>query len=215
MSAPSNWRDRFVYHFTHIDGLAKILGDGELRCDNDVQAAGGCIEVGDQGLKATRRRTPVPCGPGGVVADYVPFYYASKSPMLLRVATGRVDYKGGEGPLVFFATTMGTVIDMSLPFVFTDGHPTAAYSEFFDDVENVSAIDWGLMGQRDWYATDADPDRQTRRQAELLVHRSLPLEAVVTLAARSDSIAERAKEIVTSMGYNLTVATRPDWYYNR
>ena len=216
MSAPLDWRDRYAYHFTHIEGLAKVLTDGELRCDNDVQAAGGCVEVGDQDLKAARRRKAVPCGPGGVVADYVPFYLASKSPMLFRIATKwNVPRSDGEEPLVFMATTMGTVMDLGLPFVFTDGHPIAAFTDYFDDPAQVSEIDWALMLQRDWNNTNEDPDRQRRRQAEFMVYKSLPLSAIVAMAARSDRIAARATEIVTTLGYTLTVAVRPDWYYNR
>lgn len=69
-----------VYHFTHIDHLAGIIADG-LVCDTEVAGA-LTQEVGNHGIKASRRRIPVKAGPGGVVADYVPFYFAPRCPMM-------------------------------------------------------------------------------------------------------------------------------------
>ena len=39
-------------------------------------------EVGQPDIKLKRRHRVVPIDPGGVVADYVPFYFAARSPML-------------------------------------------------------------------------------------------------------------------------------------
>ena len=63
---------------------------GALRCDAEVQTAGALArETADPDLKDRRRSVAVP-GTGQVLADYVPFYVAPRSPTLLRVATGRV-----------------------------------------------------------------------------------------------------------------------------
>jgi hypothetical protein len=36
--------------------------------------------------KRARRRVPIP--PGGTLADYIPFYFTPRSPMLLNIKTG-------------------------------------------------------------------------------------------------------------------------------
>ncbi len=48
---------------------------------------------------------PVRCGAGGCVADYVPIYFAPRSPMMFRIASDHrigsaVRYSGGDPALV-------------------------------------------------------------------------------------------------------------------
>ena len=76
-------------HFTHVDNLRQILADGVLYSDVLVGSRLR-TEVGDRQIKADRRRYPVTCEPGGYPADYVPFYFAPRSPMLYRIARGGV-----------------------------------------------------------------------------------------------------------------------------
>lgn len=62
-----------------------------LRSDSLVIAEGSLtVDVGKDNIKEGRRRRTVPIGPGGVVADYVPFYFAPRSPMLFTIDKGSV-----------------------------------------------------------------------------------------------------------------------------
>lgn len=64
-----------VMHFTHIENLPSIVADG-LVGDTAAQAPGVLkVEVGEPSIKEARRRRQVDIPPGGVVADYVPFYF--------------------------------------------------------------------------------------------------------------------------------------------
>ena len=77
-----------VFHFTPIDNLATIVREG-LHCDSTVQSSGLLLqEVGNQGVKGLRRSRQVSVPPGGVVADYVPFYFAPRSPMMYAIHMG-------------------------------------------------------------------------------------------------------------------------------
>ena len=79
-----------LYHFTHVSHLATIVRDG-LLCDAQAHVGDRLrIEVGNREIKTQRRQRPVLCGPGGVVADYVPFYFAPRSPMLYAIKGGNV-----------------------------------------------------------------------------------------------------------------------------
>ncbi len=80
----------WLYHFTRIEHLASIARDG-LCCDMEAHQPGRLsVEVGHLDIKERRRRRPVPLAPGGVVADYAPFYFAPRSPMLYRINAGDV-----------------------------------------------------------------------------------------------------------------------------
>jgi len=48
----------------------------------------------------------VPLAPYGCVADYVPFYFAPRSPMLYKLHKGGVpNYTGGQDPLVYLVSS--------------------------------------------------------------------------------------------------------------
>lgn len=120
-----------LFHFTHIDNLASIITDG-LLSDSTVRVTRSLrVEVGEDRIKAQRRRRVVPIAPGGVVADYVPFYFAARSPMLYTISRGNVPaYHGGQEPLVYLVTDINRVQAAGCEFVFTDRnayYQTAAY----------------------------------------------------------------------------------------
>ena len=101
-----------IMHFTHIDNMPSILAAGQLVADTEAQTAGLATDVGDAGVKARRRTISVNCGPGGYVADYVPFYFAERSPMMYRIACDHRDgvpgrYPDGDDPLVYLVSSVG------------------------------------------------------------------------------------------------------------
>ena len=72
-----------IFHITHVENLASIIREGGLRCDREA-AERGLAEVGiaHQHIKDRRAGRRVPLPPGGTLDDYVPFYFAPRSPML-------------------------------------------------------------------------------------------------------------------------------------
>lgn len=201
-----------LYHFTHIDNLQSIVATDALVCDTRVQ--GGhtdCTDVGDHEVKARRRTRPVNCGPGGVVADYVPFYFAPRSPMLYVINKSRVpQYQGGQDPLVYLVTTVQRVQATDRPIVFTDGNAASTLSEFFDDpAQLANRIDWDLMESRYWNDTLTHPDRMRRRMAEALVHDYVPWSAFTECVTKTSATAVQVRQVVNSP----RVRVEPGWYY--
>jgi len=204
-----------AYHFTHISNLTGILEVGELRCDALVEASGVlATETADPELKERRRRFPVPCGPGGCLANYVPFYFAPRSPMLLRVATGRVpNYSEGQDPLVFVVVD-ADLVATQYPVVMTDGHPVALLSTFFTDPAEFDArLDWQVMNATHWADTDANGDRMRRRQAELLVLHHIALGDTLGLACRTEATKLAVEQLLDASDRSMRVEVRPSFYY--
>lgn len=203
------------YHFTHIDNLEAVLTDRALRCDSSVQQFGSLVrETADAALKEKRRRIAVP-RTGGVLADYVPFYFAPRSPMLLNLATGRVaGYHDGQDPLVFVVVDIDRLIDSGHVIAATDGHPVDALTEFLPNrVAIESEVDWELMVEEYWNNTDADGDRKRRRQAEFLIKNEVPLHDVEELVVRTRAMAGAVVAKLRSHDLGLRVSVRPGSYY--
>jgi hypothetical protein len=210
---------RWLYHFTHVDNLAAIRAAGCLNCDAVARQSMTRTEVGAKDIKESRRRRPIPVAPGGHVGDYVPFYFAPRSPMMYRIACDRRDsvpdrYQGGDGPLVYLATTVGAVVDAGSTWVATDGNAATATTEFTSDLQTMDhMVDWALMEAERWNSTPDDPDRQRRRQAEFLVHRSVPLTLIRWVGVRDDRHKHHVSKLLVDHALGRRVIVRPHWYY--
>jgi hypothetical protein len=206
---------RLLYHFTHVRNLPSIVGRGALLSDTHVSSEGRLrVEVGDRNVKARRRSMVVPVGPGGAPADYVPFYFAPRSPMLYVIDRGRVpEYQDGQSPLVYLVTDIETIVRMRLPHVFSDGNCANAFTEYFDRLDRLDMVDWPLMGERIWKNTPTDGDRMRRRAAEFLVHKEVPWSAFIGAATIDEDMARQVRAALVRAGSHLPVRVRRDWYY--
>ncbi len=171
------------------------------------------IEVGNRSIKERRRSTSVKIAPGGVVADYVPWYFATRSPMMFAIDRGNVpEYHGGCGPLVYLVSTVEDLQRHGCRLVFTDRNAVHDYAAHGADVDAVE-IDWSLMRAKMWNNTSNEPDRMERRMAECLAHRSVPWEAIQLVATKSEPIAARVRNAIDAADHQPDVRVQPDWYF--
>lgn len=208
-------RKDLLFHFTHVSNLATIAQDG-LHCDSNVTAAGRSItEVGDQKIKSRRRCRIVPISPGGVVADYVPFYFAERSPMLYAIHMNNVKtYSGGQDEVVYLVTTVDAVVEHKLAFVFTNRNAVLSIARYGNNLADLdSYVDWPLM-QSQWFKnTPEEPDRRERRMAELLVHRHVPWSAIIGVAAKTEKLRRQTLTTLATVGVTTPVKIKSGWYF--
>ena len=112
-----------IMHFTHVNNLPGVLVTGYLQADNLVDRSSALkVEAADLDIKAVRKSAQVPLAPYGCVADYVPFYFAPRSPMLYKLHKGRVpNYTNGQDPLVYLVSSAEAVAASGASFVFSGG----------------------------------------------------------------------------------------------
>ena len=215
-----------LFHFTHIDNLPAILEEGSLLSDAVVEADGLLsTEAGDPEIKERRRGQPVACPPGGRVGDYVPFYFAARSPMMYVLWKGSVpSFTGDHRDLVYFVSHVERMIEAQVDFAISDRNAAKAYAEFSNDIAVLgdlssttpgsAFIDWPLMKETMWRDTPDDPERMERRMAEFLVHREVPLDLLLGVAVHSPGHKDRVEQLFVEYEYGLEVVIRPDWYYS-
>lgn len=215
-----------LFHFTHVDNLPAILAAGALLSDTAVEGHGLLAnEAGDPAIKQRRRGQPVTCPPGGWVGDYVPFYFAARSPMMYVLWQGSVpSFTGDHRDLVYFVSDVGRMVAAGVPFAISDRNAAKALADFTNDPSVLGDlsiddprsdfVDWPLMQARMWNNTLADGERMERRMAEFLVHGEVPLNLIGRVAVRSDDRRAIVERLFVEAGVNLSVIVRPDWYYS-
>nr|WP_233477766.1 DUF4433 domain-containing protein [Streptomyces sp. SID7804] len=209
--------NRPIYHITHIRNLRGILQRGGLFSDN-FAVQNGIIDtdIGMAGIKQRRRTTAVGCGPGGTPADYVPFYFGYRSPMLRSIHVGNVPtYREGQEPVIYLTSSLAAVRNAGLSAVFSEGNAGATFVDFHaDDAELCEKlIDWPLMTQKWWNDIPEDPNRASRRQAEYLVHRFFPVGLVASIVTQNERRAAEVGKILTDNGASISTMVYPQWYY--
>jgi hypothetical protein len=205
-----------IFRLLHIDSLTTILHRGAMHAPNRVPPDGlpfrGIHRVD---VQSNRRPTVVPCGPGGSIGDYVSFYLGPRSPMLLQLKTGQVaDYTEGQEPLVYLVSTVEAVVTAGRPFVFTDRHSLASYAKWFDREADLDELDWATIYAHYWTNTFEDRDRKNRKQAEFLVHESVPLPLCHEIGCLNPLAQARVQALPHPAGIHIPPAVvRPQWYY--
>ena len=76
-----------IFRIIHHANLPWVLENG-LHCGNSPTRAVNWVSIGNQDLIATRARWPVKVPPGGVLNDYLPFYFTPFSVMMHNINTG-------------------------------------------------------------------------------------------------------------------------------
>jgi ssDNA thymidine ADP-ribosyltransferase, DarT len=199
-------------HFTHIDHLDTIVTE-ELLCDATAGDGLLKLEAGNRDIKAGRRLRKVGIHPFGCVADYVPFYFAPRSPMMYAISHGRVPHFGRDvAVLMYLVTTTQALVGAGLTVLVTDRNARLDLAEFRPEADCEDLVDWGLMRQTYWNDTLEYPDRRERRMAECLVHRCVPFDVLHQIVVHGDQQATTVRGALTRHGKSTPVYVRPHWY---
>jgi len=207
-----------IYHITHIQNLTSIIDAGGIMSHNRLrEGKTNYTNIAYERIQDRRANKLVPCGAGGSLHDYVPFYFAPRSPMLYTINRGNVaGYSQGQQQILHLVTTAESVSDGGLAYVYTDGHAVMEYSDFFDDLVSLyqyPIIDWELMESRYWFNTEEDPDRKRRRQAEFLVYQFFPWHLVNEIGVINSTIQTQVRNLLLKSVHKPNILVRRDWYY--
>ena len=205
-----------IYHITHINNLPSILKSGGLIANGRLRREGiNYLDIAHGGIQDRRARIRVPCGADGVLHNYVPFYFAPRSPMLYAIHKGYVEgYAQGQNPVIHLVFEAEAIEASNLAFAFTDGHAVMAYADFYDDLDTLEfVIDWKLMHSKYWFDTEDDPNRKCRRQAEFLMHQFCPWTLITKIGVINVTIQSQVLQMLQNFNHQPTVTVYPNWYY--
>ena len=205
-----------IYRLTHVDNLSTLLTRSALHAPHHSPQDGLPYKtIHDVDIQSVRQTRTVRCGPRGVIHDYVAFYLGPRPPMLLRLNTGRVHgYNEDQIPIVYLVAEAQDVAASGAGFVFTDGHGIAAYTRWFDSLDDLDKVDWEVVHAQRWSTTVDDMDRQRRKQAEFLAYRSCDWRLIREIGVVNDEMKTRVMGILGAFPSNLhrPVNVRPEWY---
>ena len=215
-----------LFHITAIGNLASICAQRALVSKNTIaQQPGAYINIAHQGAQGARAVRLVPNPPGGNIHDYVPFYYAPRSPMLFTINRGNVQGCNlTQTDIVHFETSVANVLLHGEPFVIYDRNATLAYSSAYTQLADLQNIAWDLITenpQLDGFCKfwKSDPsnqryvDRMEKRMAEFLVRSHVPLTAITRIGVLNQQKQQQVQQILQSHQIHIPVVVMPAWYF--
>lgn len=195
-----------IYRMIHINNVEYVLTKGMSTCTH-VSADPNYINIGDLQLISQRTDFPVRINPpGGVLGEYVPFYFAGHSPMLYNIKTGwRGITQRSQSEIVFIVSSIRQVTQHCPHWCYTDGHAKHNISKFYNKIENMNMIDWNAVQLQFWNNTLEDMDRQRRKAAEFLVKDFVPSVCIRKIYVFNETSRIKIQEIVDRLKLGITV----------
>lgn len=202
-----------IFRITHVDNVPWLLANG-VQCRSSDRVDPNYVNIGNPDLIEKRRTRTVPIPPGGTLSDYVPFYFTPLSPMLYNIKTG---YNGivrrPMDDVAILCTSLHTLVDRGIPFVFSDRHAYLAMARFSSSLADLTRIDWDILQGRDFARDPEDPEKMERYQAEALVHRELPCEALHGIICATEGRRTQIADQVALAGHTYQVVVRRNMFF--
>lgn len=168
----------------------------------------------------------VAVSPGGKLHDYVPFYFAPRSPMLDTISRGNLpNCPWQQQDIVHIESTVESVVAAGKDFVVYPMNAALDFSlECHNNLAGLEQVDWPLFfeaplldGYAKYYFSRPVParhmQRMEKRQAEFLVHDSFALSAAQRIAVMSEAQQSKVASILAQHGVQLSVEVKPNWYF--
>jgi len=202
----------WIFRITHVDNLPWLLRNG-LWCPSSGKLDPDFVPIGNSDIIEKRSSKRVPVEPDGTLQDYVPFYFTPCSMMLYNIVTGYGVPKQGKDDIVILVSSLSRLQSNGVVFVFTDRHALVAYAQFFNDVQLLGQVDWGLLQTRDFSRSASDPGKGDRYQAEVLAHRNVPIRALLGIVCYSELSRARVVSALDEARVDLAVRVKKEWFF--
>lgn len=186
--------------------------------ENGLHAANSSIQacykpIGNLEIINRRNNRKINLPPYGVLSDYIPFYFTPFSPMMLNILTGRGVTQYPKADLIIFVASLKSIKKLGIKFLFTDRHAYFELTNYFEDLEDLTKLDWKLWQHRDFQRDPDDPEKMDRYQAEALIYRHLPIEGIEGIVCYTNELELQLKELIHDRRLSLKVFAKPAWYF--
>lgn len=203
----------FIWRIVHRLNMPWLMANG-LSCATSHRHSPNWVAIGNRDLIDRRATRVVPIAPGGVLNDYVPFYFTPFSPMMYNIYTGR----GGipcvaNSDILILVSSIPRLEEQGIQYIFTDRHAYTVTANFYNSRQFLTEVDWEILQRRNFSRDPNDPEKVERYQAEALVPQFLPISALLGVVCYNDVVKEEVLEQARLANVQLDIRTIPQWYF--
>lgn len=203
-----------LFRITHIDNLPFILKNG-LHCSNSEIKDADFKPIGFKTLIENRNKRSVPIKPFGNLSDYIPFYFWYRMPMLFVIHKKNDPevYLTNNKDIIYLVSNFEKLNENNCNFIFTDRHAQLEYANFYNSLDDLNKLNWKAIKTNEW-ARQFGIDIMEMKQAECLIYKHLPIQAIYGIAVYNNDIKLKIEETLTNLNLPISVKVKPDFYFN-
>jgi hypothetical protein len=208
-----NPEDALIFRITHRDNLPWILDHG-LHAKSSQVSDPKFRMIGDRDLIDKRSTRQVRVGPPGTLSDYIPFYFTPFSMMAYNIHTGHrgIEHVPNDDLVILFSA-LPRLSAFGLSFAFTDRHAYLATAQYFTDLAHLDAINWPILQNRDFKHDSENPSKTDEYQAEALVWKHLPIDALLGICGNTTRAQQQIENELTLRGSTVKAYVKEEWYF--
>jgi len=198
MAVPVHHRGRNAYHFTSIQNLESIIDHGIFSTNQKIARGILHVNVAEEGIQRRRALMQVPGANGRCVHDYVPFYFAKKTPMQQAV----LYKKNVDQQFIIYLSVSVLLMETRAGAYYTSASantdvPPAFFSGNHQS-DQLDQLDWQTIDNGRWgYDDDA---QKHRKMAELLLPDHVPLSEINQIVTFNRSVSDCVRQIFQNKG---------------
>ncbi len=212
-----------IFHITSLSNLASIVEYSKLLALNYLRNI-NFKSIANNDVQYRRSEVNVNYPPYGTLHDYVPFYFAPRSPMLYANINASHKSSTPQEEIIYLISSIQTIVNNDLQYVFYDMHPVLANARCFYKLDDIDNIKWEIFFEeplcggfskywqnQDNYEKPLWAKRKELRQAEFLVYKELDLvlvEEIITFDNRRCDIVKA--RIINN---DIKVRVNKDFYF--
>ena len=172
MAIPNKHSGRYIFHFTDIHNLDSIIKNG-LLCTNIKNSKGITHKnIANTTIQERRANMDVPVGPEGKVHDYVPFYFSSINPMLLKL----LNQKNVDQDQIIYLCVKIQRLEKNDTVYTNASANTVNPPTFYEDTSHLDDLKWELIENKRWKAKE-DEDKH-KKMAEALIYNKVDISEI-------------------------------------
>lgn len=200
-----------IYHITDVSNLQGIIDEGGLHSDAAMRASGVAhTEIGYGTIKWRRlTQYTIGCCENRFVGEFVPFYFAPRSPMLYTINKGNTGRPPGcQTSILHLVSSVDIAWKLGQPWAISDGNAGAGYTTFSNGNDALDEVDWSAVRSDIWGG-----DKMHKKMTEFLIRDFFPVTAFIGIAAQNDKVAEEVTATLKVNNIQIPVKTIKTWYF--
>lgn len=187
MPIPPDHAHRLAYHFTAVTNLPGILKNGLLSVNEQIARGLKHDSIAQKEIQNRRSTMQVTCEPGGVVHDYVPFYFCKRSSMLLAVLNKKnVDQQF----LIHLGVSIKLLEDEGSVFTSASAN-TDIPPKFYYHPEDLTRVKWDHVDSQKYSLSES---AKQARMAEMLINKKVPVSSIERIVVWNDEMAKIVRD---------------------